>query len=146
MDDNIFEKCPYFDTGQCPQPEAVARAYLVPQLVGRSEVEATNRVCHSCGKYMDEKRKYPRVKRPLPIVLLKGEKTAIEGEIVDISAGGARIRLNKWIDFDEDGKATLEIDPSHADAERESLSTIKVTGLIKRIDEQEQQLAIAFLR
>ena len=145
MDDNMFEKCPYFDTGQCPQPEAVARAHLVPQLVGRSAVEATKRVCRTCGKYLDEKRKYPRVRRPLPVILLKGEKTAIEGEIVDVSPGGARIRLNKWVDFDEDGKATLEIDASHADAEGVSSSVIKVTGSIKRIDDQEQQIAIAFI-
>ncbi len=146
MDDNILENCPHSDSGQCPQPDAVARAYLIPQLVERSEVEATKQLCRTCGKYLEEKRAYPRVRRPLPIILSQGKKTAIKGEIVNISEGGALVKLNNWADFDEDQKVTLEVYSSHEAAGKGAGSGMEFTGEIKRVDGQGRRVAIVFLK
>ena len=146
MDDNILENCPHADSGQCPQPDAVARAYLIPQLVERSEVEATKQLCRTCGKYLEEKRAYPRVRRSLPAILSQGKKTAVKGEIVNISEGGALVKLNNWADFDENQKVTLEVYSSHAASGNGVGSGMEFTGEIKRVDGKERQVAIAFLK
>jgi len=146
MDDNILENCPHSDSGQCPQPVAVARAYLIPQLVERSEVEATKQLCRTCGKYLEEKRTYPRVRRPLPIILSQGKKTAIKGELVNISEGGALVKLDSWADFDQDQIVTLAAYSSHATSEKGVGSGMEFTGEIERVDDQERQVAIAFLK
>jgi hypothetical protein len=144
MDENILENCPHADSGQCTQPDAVARAYLIPQLVERSEVEATKQICRTCGKYLGEKREYPRVRRPLSIILSQGKKAAIEGEIVNISEGGALVKLKNWADFDEEQKITLEVYFSHAASGKGVGSKMEFTGKIIRVDDQERQVAIAF--
>ena len=141
----ILENCPYFDSEQCPQPEAVARAYLVPQILDRAEIEATEQACRTCGRYLDEKRKHSRVGRPFQVILLKGEKTTIEGDAIDISKGGALIQLKDWVDFEEDERVTLKIHHSHEASERRVASEREVPGLIERIETQEQKLAIVFL-
>ncbi len=146
MSEKILENCPYSDGNQCPQPEAVARAYLIPQLLDRSEVEATRKNCLTCGKYLEERRKYSRVKRPLQVVLTKGKETSIEGEVVDISEGGALIRLKIWVDFARNEKVLLRIYSSHLESEKGSTPDIEAEGLIKRIDHQEQEMAVAFLK
>ena len=94
---------------------------------------------------MDQKRKYPRIKRPLQIVLIKEHQKAIKGNIVDLSEGGALIQLQKWADFKKDEKVVLEISPTPQALDKSSHESTKVSGLIKRIEADRQQLAIVFL-
>jgi c-di-GMP-binding flagellar brake protein YcgR len=94
---------------------------------------------------LDQKRKYPRIKRPLQIFLIKERQTAIKGNIVDISEGGALIQLETWADFKKDEKVLLEIYPSRRTSDKSSHELTKVFGLIKRIEVERQQLAIVFL-
>ena len=146
MKDKYWENCPYFESQECPQPEAISRVYLLPQLLDPSMIEATKELCRTCGKYLDEKRKHPRVKRPFQIILRKGKETAIKGDILNISKGGALIKLQGWDDFEKNEKVALEIYPPHAVSEKMSTSKLKVIGLISRIEDQKQQLAIIFLK
>ncbi len=64
-----LENCRYYEIGDCPQPEAIDRVFLIPQLLDPSEIEAAKQICQDCGKYLDQKRKYPRIRRPLQIII-----------------------------------------------------------------------------
>ena len=145
MENRYWENCPHYQRGDCPQPEAIDRVFLIPQLLHPSEIEATKQICQDCGKYLDQKRKYPRIKRPLQIILRRGQKTAIEGDIVDISEGGALIRLHHWADFYKGEEVVLEIYPSDVASEKTSTSVLKLSAQVKRIDTERKQLAIIFL-
>ena len=145
MENRYWGNCPYYENGDCPQPETIDRVFLFPQLLDPSEIEATKQICQDCGKYLDQKRKYPRIKRPLQIILRRGQKTVIEGDIVDISEGGALIRLHHWADFYKDEEVVLEIYPSHVDSKKVSSSALKLAALVKRIDTERKRLAIIFL-
>ena len=145
MANNYWDKCSYYESGKCPQPEAIDRAFLIPQLLDTSEVEAIAQVCLTCGKYLDQKRKHPRIKRPLQIILLRGRKTALEGDVVNISKGGVLVKLQNWVDFDENEKMVLEIYPSQIVGKKTSTSAFKVSAQVKRIEAQKKQLAIIFL-
>jgi hypothetical protein len=146
MKDEYWENCPYSESRQCPQPDAIARAYLIPQLLNPSEIEATKKLCRTCGKYLNEKRKHPRVKRPFQINLQKSNGKTIEGYVANISEGGALIKLQDWADFEKNEGVILEIYPSHGASEKVSTSRIKVSGMIKRIEDEKDQLAIIFVK
>ena len=145
MENRYWENCSHYQRGDCPQPEAIDRVFLIPQLLHPYEIEATKQICQDCGKYLDQKRKYSRIKRPLQIILRRGQKTAIEGDIVDISEGGALIRLHHWADFYKGEEVVLEIYPSDVASEKTSTSVLKLSAQVKRIDTERKQLAIIFL-
>ena len=146
MKDEYWENCPYSESRQCPEPDAIVRAYLIPQLLDPSEIEVIKKLCRTCGKYLNEKRKHPRVIRPFQINLQKGNGKTIEGDVVNISEGGALIKLQNWADFEKNEKVILEIYPSHGASETVSTSRIKVSGMIGRIEDKEDQLVIIFVK
>jgi len=145
MGDEYWVHCPYADSDECPQSDAIVRVSLIPQLLDPTDIDSIKHTCKTCGKYLDQKRKYPRIKRPLQIVLTKEGQKAIKGNIVDLSEGGALIQLQTWADFKKDEKVLLEIYPSHQASDNPSHESTKVSGLIKRIEVEKRQLAIAFL-
>jgi hypothetical protein len=144
MGDEYWVHCPYSDSDECPQSDAIVRVYLIPQLLDPADIDSTKQICRTCGKYLDQKRKYPRIKRPLQVVLIKEGQTAIKGNIVDLSEGGALIQVQTWADFKKDEKVLLEIYPSHPASDNSSHESTKVSGLIKRIEAESKQLAIVF--
>jgi hypothetical protein len=139
-------RCPYFDNGQCPQPESVIRAYLVPQLLNQSEIEPIRKRCRTCGKYLDEKRKYLRVAKPLHIILRKGDNATFKGHLVNISEGGALIKLQDWTDFDKDEEVVLEMYRFHGASDNTSISKKEVSGVVSRIGDERHQLAVLFIK
>jgi hypothetical protein len=145
MGDEYWVNCPYSDSNECPQFDAIVRVSLIPQLLAPTDIDSIKHTCKTCGKYLDQKRKYPRIKRPLKIVLTKEGQAAIKGNIVDLSDGGALIQLQTWADFKKDEKVLLEIYSSHPASDNSSHESTKVSGLIKRIKSEKRQLAIAFL-
>jgi len=144
MGDEYWVHCPYADSDECPQSDAIVRVSLIPQLLDPTDIDSIKKTCKTCGKYLDQKRKYPRITRPLQVVLTKKGQKAIKGNIVDLSEGGALIQLQTWADFKKDEKVLLEIYPSPA-SDKSSHESTKVSGLIKRIEVEKRQLAIAFL-
>jgi len=145
MENNYWENCSYYESGECPQPEAIDRAFLIPQFLDASEIDSIEQICLNCGKYSDKRRKHPRIKRPLQIILLRGRKTALEGDVVNISKGGVLVKLQDWVDFDENEKVVLKIYPSQIAGKKTSISALKVSAQVKRIEAEKKQLAIIFL-
>jgi len=120
MGDEYWVHCPYAESDECPQFDAIARVYLIPQLLDPADIDSIKQTCKTCGKYLDQKRKHPRIKRPFQIVLIKERQTAIKGNIVDVSEGGALIQLQTWADFKKDEKVLLEIYPSRRTSDKSS--------------------------
>jgi len=144
MGDEYWENCPYAESDECPQSDAIVRVSLIPQLLDPADIDSIKQTCKTCGKYLDQKRKFPRIKRPLKIVLIKEGQTAIKGKIVDLSEGGALIQLQTWADFKKDEKVLLEIYPSRPASDKSSHELTRVSGLIKRTEAESKQLAIVF--
>jgi hypothetical protein len=145
MEDNYWEKCPYYESSDCPRSETIDRAYLIPQLLDTSEIEVIGQICRECGKYLDDKRKYPRISRPFRIALSQGHKTAIEGHIVNISDGGALIELRSWAELGENERVVLNIYPSQPVSDKRPASVLKLSAQVKRVDTERKQLAVFFL-
>ena len=145
MENKYWDNCSYYEGGKCLQPEAIDRALLIPQLLDASEIEDIEQICLTCGRYLDQRRKHPRIKRPLKLMLLRGQKTALEGDVVNISKGGVLVKLQNWVDFDENEKVVLKIYPAQVAGMKKSTSALKVSAQVKRINAEKKQLAIIFL-
>ena len=145
MEDNYWEKCPYYESSDCPRSETIDRAYLIPQLLETSEIEATEQICRECGKYLHDKRKYPRIRRPFQIALFQGHKAAIEGNIVNISDGGALLELKSSADIGENERVVLDIYPAHPVSDKRPSPVLKMSAQVKRVNTERKQLAVTFL-
>ena len=55
------------------------------------------------------------------------------------------VKLQNWVDFEENEKVTLKIYPSQIAGKKTSTSAFKVSAQVKRIKAQKKQLAIIFL-
>lgn len=146
MDDAYWERCPYYAEDECPQSSLVDRVYLIPHLLGSSDIDEVKSICKKCGLYLDEKRKYIRLKKHFKVVLIPDNgDVKINGEIVNVSGVGALIVLEEWPDFIPNQRVELEIYLRHKTSKEVDEVAIKVAGEIKRINDEDKQVAIMFL-
>jgi hypothetical protein len=145
MGREYWDGCPFHATGQCPQQLAIDRISLIPQLLPPLEIEAARTVCDKCGQRLGEKRKHARTKRPLEVTLSKGGLPPIQGDIVNISRGGALLKVREWGRFTAGEKVRVTIYPPHSSSSTTPAWGIRVLGLIKRVEAKERILAIEFL-
>lgn len=138
-----WEKCYGSAGGQCPERSVLERVYLIPHLLDPMEIETIKQACENCTKR--NQRYHTRVSRPLRVVLIKGHGTPVEGDIVDISQGGACIKLKKRIAFARDEKLTLEIYHSEVNSEQKRTRITKVSALVRRTEPEKEKLAVSFL-
>jgi len=145
MENEHWDRCPFHASGECPQQLAIDRIALIPHLVPPLETEAARTVCEKCGQRLGEKRKHVRTKRPLQVALSKGGLPPIQGDIINISLGGALLKVRDWVRFTPGEKVRLEIHSPHLSLSKTPTKGIRLLGLIKRVEAQEQTLAIAFV-
>jgi hypothetical protein len=145
MEKEHWDRCPFHATGQCPQQLAIDRISLIPQFVTLSDIEAATTVCRKCGRRLGDQRKDVRTKRPLEVTVSKGDLPPIQGDIINISRGGALLKVRDWGRFTPGEKVRLEIHFSHLSVSKTPTQGIRVLGLIKRVEAKEQTLAIAFV-
>jgi hypothetical protein len=145
MEKEHWDGCPFHATGQCPQHLAIDRIALIPQLVPPSEIEAARTVCEKCGQRLGDKRKDVRTKRPLEVTLSQGDLPPIQGDIINISQGGALLKLRDWDRFTAGEMVRLEIYSPHSSSGRTPGEAIRFLGLVKRVEAKERTLAIAFV-
>jgi hypothetical protein len=98
-----------------------------------------------CGKRLGEKRRDARTKRPLQFALSKGDLPPIQGDIINVSRGGALLKVKDWIRFTPGEKVRLEIHSAHLSVSKTPTQGIRLLGLITRVEAKEQTLAIAFV-
>jgi hypothetical protein len=147
MKEPTWEKCHYYRSGRCPQNSTIDRAYLIPQLLRASELEAAIDTCDQCEIYHKEKRKYRRIARPFRVVVSnKKAKRNIEGTIVDVSVKGALIKLDNWMHFNKEEMVNLKLYYNKLISDKEEINIVNVSGQIKRVAKEKQELAIVFIK
>jgi len=145
MENEHWDSCPFHASGQCPQQLAIDRISLIPQFVTLSDMEAATTVCKKCGQRLGEQRKHVRTKRPLEVTLSKGDLPSIQGDIINISQGGALLKLRDWTRFTVGEEVRLKIYPPHSSSSKTPAQAVWLFGLIKRVEAKERKLAVAFL-
>ena len=145
MVETFWERCPFHESGQCPQEALVCKLLLVPQFLSTREIEAATATCQGCEKRLGEKRKHRRTRRLFRGVLFKEQGTTLQAKILDVSEGGALLELEEWGHFEQGEKACLEIHLAPANPNGSSRPPIKVVGLVTRVEAEKRCLAMAFL-
>jgi hypothetical protein len=146
MDDAYWEKCPFYAEDECPKTSLVDRAYLIPHLLNSSEIGEVKEVCKKCGLYLHEKRKYIRLRKPFRVAVISDESgTRLQGKIINVSGVGALIMPDNWSDFTVNQEIDLEIYSRPRASKNKDDSFIKVSGVIKRVNDEDKQVAVMFL-
>ena len=147
MKNAAWEKCHYFGHGRCPEQATIDKAYLIPQLLELSEIQAATETCRQCEHCQEEKRKYRRVSRPFRVVISnKKPKRKIKGTIVDVSINGALVKLDNWMSFCKDEMVDLQVYANDKVSDKGKHNIVNISGIIKRITRERQELAIVFKR
>jgi hypothetical protein len=145
MEKEHWNGCQFHAAGQCPQQRAIERISLIPQLLPPSEIEAARKACEKCGQRRGEKRKHARTKRPLPVVLSKDDLPPVQGDIINISRGGAILKVRDSVGYTPGEKVRLEIYSPHLSVSKTPTQAVQLLGSIKRVEAREQTLAITFV-
>ena len=119
---------------------------MIPHLLSSTEVEEVRSICAKCGLYLNEKRKYFRLKKPFEVVVTIGSgEDRFKGRIANVSGVGALVTFKDWPDFVVDQEVEIEIYSRRQDSTDLDETVIKVTGEVKRIDAKDKQAAVMFL-
>ena len=146
MDDAYWERCPFYAEDECPKTSLVDRAYLIPHLLSSSEIGEVREICKRCGLYLNEKRKYIRLRKPFRVAVISDKKgTILQGKIINVSGVGALIMPDNWSDFPVNQEVELEIYSRPRASKNNDEIVIKVSGVIKRVNDRDKQIAVMFL-
>ena len=146
MDDAYWEKCPFYAEDECPKSSLVDRAYLIPHLLTSSEMGEVKEICKKCGLYLNEKRKYIRLRKPFRVAVITDKRgTSLQGKIINVSGVGALIMPDRWSDFALEQEVKLEIYSRPRASKNNDEIVIKVSGIIKRVNDKDKQVAVMFL-
>lgn len=146
MDDAYWERCPFYAEDECPKTSLVDRAYLIPHLLNSSEIGEVREICKKCGLYLNEKRKYIRLRKPFRVAVISDKKgTRLQGKIINVSGVGALIMPDNWSDFPVNQEVELEIYSRPRASKNNDEIVIKVSGVIKRVNDKDKQVAVMFL-
>ena len=146
MDDAYWERCPFYAEDECPKTSLVDRAYLIPHLLSSSEIGEVREICKKCGLYLNEKRKYIRLRKPFRVAVISDKKgSRLQGKIINVSGVGALIMPDNWSDFPVNQEVELEIYSRPRASKNNDEIVIKVSGVIKRVNDRDKQIAVMFL-
>ena len=146
MEQPAYETCDYLSNGQCPYKSTIERALLIPQLLDPTQIIDAKRLCEKCVQIFVEKRKDVRVKRPLRVVITKrDQEERFHGIILDVSSGGALVKLENLPNFDMDEILRLKIYSYNGVSDKSNTNAISVDGAVKRLAENKNEIAIVFV-
>jgi hypothetical protein len=146
MEKPIFENCHYLSVGECPYKATIERVFLVPQLFDPSRIADAKRLCEKCGQILVETRKAARVQRPLRVDITRRDQGEIfHGTILDVSSGGALVKLENSPNFHMDEILRLKIYSYEGVSDKSDTDATSVNGTVKRLAEDKNEIAIAFI-
>ncbi len=146
MEEPTYEKCQYLSSGQCPHKSTIERALLIPQLLDPSQIIDAKRMCEKCGQILVERRKAIRVQRPLRVVITRrDQEESFHGTILDVSSGGALIKLEHLPNFHMDEIPRLKIYSYSGVSDKSATDAISVDGTVKRLAENKNEIAFVFI-
>jgi hypothetical protein len=100
MKRHLWERCPHYLDGRCPNQSLVDKAYLIPQIISPFQLAAIQSACANCEVCRQDRRKYPRVRRPLEAVILdKQSGEELHGTSLNVSERGAFIEIRDFHPF-----------------------------------------------
>ena len=141
-----YESCHYLIVGQCPYKMTIEKALLFPQLLDPAQIVDAKRLCEKCGHILVERRKAVRVKRPLRAVATRLEHAeSFHGSVIDVSSIGVLVRLQDCIGFNAEEKVQLKIYSHSKVLDELDTAAITVEGIVKRLAENQNEIAIAFV-
>jgi hypothetical protein len=146
MEQPAYEKCQHLGNGQCPYKSTIERALLIPQLLDPTQIIDAKRLCEKCVQIFVEKRKAVRVKRPLRVVITRWDQAeSFHGTILDVSSGGALVKLENLPNFHMDEIFSLKIYSYSGVSDKLDTDAISVDGAVKRLAENKNEIAIVFV-
>jgi hypothetical protein len=146
MRESRWESCQFFRSGQCPEQPTIDRAYLIPQLLDQSELEAAQKMCENCELGRDEKRKNLRISRPFRLVVINPEsKTSTNACSVNISKCGILVEMESWLDMNKNDLVHLIINENESNMNESGDHRIHIVGSVKRIMKKDSRVAISFI-
>ena len=147
MKASAWETCQYYSAGQCPQHRVIDKAYLIPQLLDDSQIQAAEQICENCEKPLADRRQYQRVKRPLRVAIThKDSRERISGTLVDVSINGALVNLDHWVDFQQDELVELHLYNEDSGSYQQRADTTSLSGKVNRVAKEKLELAVIFLK
>ena len=146
MEQPAYEKCQYLGSGQCPYKSTIERALLIPQLLDPTQITDAKRLCEKCRQILVEKRKDLRVKRPLRVVInRRDQEESFHGITLDVSSGGALVKLENLRNFHMDEIFRLKIYSYSGVSDKSDTDAISFDGTVNRLAENKNEIAIVFV-
>jgi len=110
MKGHPWQKCQYYPDGCCPNRTLIDKAYLIPQLLTRSELAAIRAKCASCELCHGNRRKNRRVARQLDVAIFdEGSSREVRGATLNLSKQGALIKVGDETGFQLNQKVRLRL-------------------------------------
>ena len=104
------------------------------------------RLCEKCVQIFVEKRKAVRAKRPLRVVITRrDQEESFHGTILDVSSGGALVKLENLPNFHMDEILRLKIYSYNGVSDKSDTDAISVDSVVKRLAENKNEIAIVFV-
>ena len=146
MEQPTYEKCQYLSKGQCPYKSTIERALLIPQLLDPTEIIDAKRLCEKCGQIFVEKRKHARVQRPMRVIITRqDQEESFHGTILNVSSGGALVKLKNLPNFHMEEILLLKIYSYTGVSDKSDNDAISVDGAVERLAENKNEVAIVFV-
>ena len=146
MKQPTYEKCQYLSIGQCPYKSTIERALLIPQLLDPTQIIDAKRLCEKCRQIFVERRQAIRVQRPLRVIITRrDQEESFHGTILDVSSGGALVKLEDLPNLHTDEILLLKIYFYSGVSVKSDNDAISVDGAVKRLVDNKNEIAVVFV-
>lgn len=97
------------------------------------------------GRYPRERRRHPRTAACYKVRIVTEHAKIIDGNTVNISDGGALIKLEEWCDFSANDLIGISIAKRDEKSQKKSFETITTLGVMRRTEEAPRRIAVMFV-
>jgi c-di-GMP-binding flagellar brake protein YcgR len=128
------------------QAEATDEELLPSRLVSSSRRQSPGGASSNPGTYPYERRRHPRTAACYKVRIVTDYAKIIDGNTVNVSDGGALIKLEEWCDFSANDLIGISIAKHDEESQEKSSETITTLGLIRRTEEESRRIAVMFVK
>jgi hypothetical protein len=127
------------------QSEETDGGRFPPRLVSSLERQSPGEASSHPGRCPNERRRHPRTVACYNVRIVTDYAKVIDGHTVNISDGGALIKLQEWCDFSENDLIGISIAKHDEKSQEKSLETVTSLGVIRRTEEGSHRIAVMFV-
>jgi hypothetical protein len=129
MKGHPWQTCQYYPDGCCPNRTLIDKAYLIPQLLTRSELAAIRTKCATCELCHGNRRKHRRVARQLGVAIFdEGSSREVRGATLNLSKRGALIKVADGTGFQVNQRVRLRLFDKDGDYESSRAVITRLEG------------------